>query len=367
MKRSATSGNTLVEENLQYIWILLGVALVFVLLIIGVRISEGMPITIDVENIIFLASVVAIPLVAVNTIYFFKYYGLDFCRNKQHVLALKITGLYLGVILGTLIFEAIYAAYGIIDDDYIVMGSFELSASASEVVSNVFSASFLGIPIFIKQQIRQSSSIALEAKKQELDSAQRLNVQSQLEALQARVNPHFLYNSLNSIASLIHVNPDQAEQMVVSLSELFRYSLNYSNGQLSTIAEEIKMVQTYLGIELIRFGDKLSYNIEVDQGLEQVLIPRFLLQPIVENAVKHGTSKISSGKIIVQVKQEQGSICFSIADNGPDFSDAFEAGYGLKCVTDQLNLLYKNKHVFEMMNTPKKQVRIVLENMLKNA
>ncbi len=367
MKSKATFGKSIIEENLQYIWVLLGFATLVLLLVVGVSISEGKSLALKLDDIIFVASIVVIPLFAVNTIFLFKHFGLPYFPGKRKVLILKMAGLFLGITVGTLVFEAIYTANGIYDDDYIVLGSFTLSTTASEVVSNLFFAALVGIPIFIKQQVRQSSSLALAAKVEELEKANRLNVKSQLEALQARVNPHFLYNSLNSIASLIHINPDQAEEMVLSLSELFRYSLNSGNEQLSTINEEIKMVETYFGIEQIRFGDKLTCHIELDKEIGQVLIPRFLLQPIVENAIKHGTSKIGSGKITVNVRKEEDNIHFEIADNGPNFPNTFEVGYGLKCVTDQLNLLYKDQHLFEMVNTPKKQVKIVLKNILNNA
>lgn len=357
---------TLLQENWQYLRVLMVLAVLSIALVFGVQLAEGIPLELDVNNRIFTLSLLFIPLFAVNIIYYLKTNFIEYCRNPRQVILLKTVGMYVGIISGTVLFEWIYGLYGIIDNDYIVLGPLELSPSVSEVISNAITATIIGIPIFIRQGIKDKANKEIKAKERELEKAHQLNVQSQLEALQARVNPHFLYNSLNSIASLIHINPDQAEQMVLSLSELFRYSLNYSDGQLSTIAKEVKMVETYLGIEMIRFGDQLTCEIDVEPGLEKVLIPRFLLQPIVENAIKHGTSKIKKGSIRLSIARSGNDLEFKVADNGPDFPELFNSGYGLKSVTDQLQLIYEDNHSFELLNSPEKHVRIVLKNVLSN-
>ncbi|MBO6516472.1 MAG: histidine kinase [Bacteroidia bacterium] len=354
------------KENRPYFWIFLSVSVVSILSIWGVQLAEGLPLNLSLYNGLIALSVLFIPLTAVNTIFFLKRSYLKHCTSKAQIIALKSLGLYIGIIAGTVLFELIYAHFGFEDNDYIAFGSFELSPGVSEVVSNLFIATVLGIPVFIRQQARDQSIAELNQKSKELETAHELNTQSQLEALQARVKPHFLYNSLNSIASLIHVNPDQAEKMVLSLSELFRHSLNYSNGQLSTVSKEVKIVETYLGIEQVRFGDQLSCEVKVDESIKNCLIPRFLLQPIVENAIKHGTSKVSNGTIKIYVLQSGNNIEFTVYDNGPNFNDGFDVGYGLKCVTDQLNLLYKDKHSFMMLNEPSKHVKIILQNAIDN-
>lgn len=367
MTASKTHTNPWLKENLQYLWYVLGGTVLMLSLPVVVMSVQDEPVEFSTENIIFFISLTVIPMTTVNTIYLMKRLIVPMIKTQNQVMLVKIIGLFMGAIAATVFFEWVYGLFGIVDDDYIVLGSWTLSPSESEVVSNTINAAIIGIPVFIWQRLKTNADIALEQKKKELVKANELNTQSQLEALQARVNPHFLYNSLNSIASLIHINPDQAEQMVLSLSELFRYSLNYSNGQLSTIAQEVKMVETYLSIELIRFGDKLQCEINVDKSLEQVLIPRFLLQPIVENAIKHGASKLASGSISMEIKRNGPDLVFTIADNGPDFPADFNAGYGIKCVTDQLNLLYNDKHSFAMLNEPEKHVKIILENALNDA
>ncbi len=366
MKDNSSFFQSLLKENKPYFLITLGLVIVTDGIVYIVQYVEGLPLELGLYNSLISLSMIVIPLIAVNLIFLLKYNYLERCKTPAEVFGLKSLGLYVGVVLGTILFEMIYAYFGFEDNDYIVLGSFEFSASTSEVITNIFNATIFGLPIFYRQGVQDKAKKELQRKSEELKSANELHTKSQLEALQARVNPHFLYNSLNSIASLIHINPDQAEKMVLSLSELFRYSLNYSDGQLSTIAHEVKMVETYLGIELIRFGDQLECEIEVDPSIENVMIPRFLLQPIVENAIKHGTSKVSHGKIRVSIKPDQNNIIMEVEDNGPAFPDDFNIGYGTKCITDQLELLYRDQHFFGMLNTPVKHVKIILENALSH-
>lgn len=366
MKKNKIQEPSIVKENMQYLWYILAFALGLDGLILLVQLLDGQAFDFTLYKVLITLSMVFIPLTTVNIIYFFKKYFLHHCQTKSQILLLKVIALFVGVSIGTVIFELIFNHLGFVDDDYIALGSLQFSPSTTEVITNNFIAAFVGIPIFLRQQVKENSKRELEQKTEQLEKVHQLNIQSQLEALQAKVNPHFLYNSLNSIASLIHVDPNKAEQMVLSLSELFRYSLNNSNGQLSTVAKEVKMVETYLSIESIRFGDNLTTTIDVAKGLEQVEIPRFLLQPMVENAIKHGTSKILNGKIELKIFRKNNDLIFTIADNGPDFPTDFDLGYGIKCVSDQLELLYKNKHSFSMLNKPKKKVEIILQNIFTN-
>lgn len=363
MKSNIGTINSWQRENSQYLWVILACAAVLFITTIALRLVDSQKATIYIEDMVYTLSVIFIPLIAVNIIYMLKRFFLKYCGSHTQILMLKVIGLFVGVAIGTVIFEVLYASLGIVDDDYVVLGGYTFSTSASEVITNLFFAVILGLPIFFKQQVSEKAARAIEKKEQQLHKANALNTQSKLEALQARVNPHFLYNSLNSIASLIHINPDQAEQMVLSLSELFRYTLNQDSGRLSTIAEEAKMVETYLGIEQIRFGDNLKCEINIDESLHNIQIPKFLLQPIVENAIKHGTSKVTKGHIRLEISRNTKDLVFSISDNGPAFPEEFTTGYGLKSVSDQLNLLYKDEHVFELLNEPEKMVKIVLKNI----
>ncbi len=201
----------------------------------------------------------------------------------------------------------------------------------------------------------------LQEKELELSRQKELKFKSDLNALQARINPHFLYNALNSIASLAHTDAKRTEHMAMSLSKLFRYNINKDNGMEATLKEEAEMTEVYLEVEKIRFGEKLNYTIELEESLNSVKVPKFILQPLVENAVKHGISQISTQGIIkIRIFELGGKIIIEVYDNGPAFPGGLMTGYGLQNTYEKLSLLYKKPFDIEFINNPEKMIRIIL-------
>lgn len=197
----------------------------------------------------------------------------------------------------------------------------------------------------------------------ELAKMKELKNQAELNALHSRINPHFLYNSLNSIAVLAHINPEKTENMAIGLSELFRYSINKENKTFVTVDEELEMVKKYLEIEENRFEDKLIYQIVVDEKTKETLIPKFLIQPLAENAIKHGLSKIKEiGKITIEVKQLEKELIITIFDNGPDFPEEPVSGYGLQNLNDKLQIIYGDKAFINWENGENKHFRITIKD-----
>lgn len=230
----------------------------------------------------------------------------------------------------------------------------------------------LGVANLIYYLTRQGRQLSRKISEQEyqLLSLEKLKTRAELNALQARINPHFLYNSLNSIASLVHENPDKAEEMTVLLAKLFRYTTGRTDDEyFDTIANELEMVGTYLQIEQVRFGDRLNFRVQVDDpALEILTIPKFLLQPLVENAVKHGISKLSGeGKIRVHIYEEGNWLFLCVHDNGPAFQEEGAAGYGLRSIREKLHLLYQDDASVEMLNQPAKHVCIRLKKERLNS
>lgn len=231
-----------------------------------------------------------------------------------------------------------------------------------QLVANCVLGLFFIIPILIRDSRRQGRNLMLKSKELEIQKLKELKVKAELETLQAKINPHFLYNSLNSIASLIYSRPEAAESMVLGLSDLFRYSINAQGENLSTVESELQMVRTYLEIEQHRFGDNLTYQLEVEDKVRLKSIPRFLIQPLVENAIKHGIAKITKGLLRVQVKEmAEGGVEILVYDNGPAFSKELNTGYGLKSIQDKLDLLFPGKSSFQLNNGSEKHVRITLK------
>lgn len=199
-------------------------------------------------------------------------------------------------------------------------------------------------------------------KKLSMAYANEKESKAELNAIQSSVNPHFLYNALNSIAALAKEDPERTEKMTLALSEFYKYNTNREEKELSTINEELEMIRTYLEIEKIRFEDRLQYEFDVEERVGTQMIPHFLVQPIVENAIKYGydkkTDKIS---VMIKVRRAEGGIETSVFDNGEAFSEAMQKGFGLKSVTNKLNLLYPESHELSFVNLPKKHVRILLK------
>ena len=213
---------------------------------------------------------------------------------------------------------------------------------------------------------RQSKQISRKISDQEFQllNLEKLKTRAELDALQARINPHFLYNALNSIASLVHEDPDKAEEMTLLLSKLFRYTTGRNTEDyFDTIENELQMVQTYLQVEKVRFGERLQFHVEVsDPALNDLNVPKFILQPIVENAIKHGISKMADqGKIVVKIYEEDGWLHLCVHDNGPFFSDTMGAGYGIRSIQDKLKLLYGDNAKVELHNEPNKSVNISIQ------
>ncbi|RZK17261.1 MAG: hypothetical protein EOO43_13665, partial [Flavobacterium sp.] len=153
---------------------------------------------------------------------------------------------------------------------------------------NIFITLVIGTLILLYHFQRINAEGLLRAKEMDLVKLNQSKTQAELQALQSKINPHFLYNSLNSIVSLIHENPDKAEEMTLKLSKLFRYSINSQKENFCSIKEEVEILNTYLDIEKVRFGNRIHFIIDVPKEFEHILVPRFLLQPMVENALKHG-------------------------------------------------------------------------------
>lgn len=228
-------------------------------------------------------------------------------------------------------------------------------AWAPVAIANVF--------YFLSREGRQISR-KISDQEYQLLNLEKLKTRAELDALQARINPHFLYNSLNSIASLVHENPDKAEEMTLLLSKLFRYTTGRKTSDyFDTIENELEMVETYLQVEKVRFGDRLRFTVEVEEeSLKNLQVPKFILQPIVENAIKHGISRMADqGNIVVKIYEKDQWLHLCVHDNGPAFSETLGAGYGMRSIQDKLKLLYGDSARLELHNQPHKSVNIAIQ------
>jgi|GEM_PF-957019 len=236
------------------------------------------------------------------------------------------------------------------------------------VISNsVYLASATGIVYGVINYLDIERKRKFDEKELELSRLRELKTKAELDALHSKINPHFLYNALNSIADLSVTDGKRGRKMTIALADLFRYSINYSDNNYSTVKDELAMAEVYLQIEKIRFEDQLNYAIQADEETGHYLIPRFLLQPVVENAVKHGlkaTGKLT--EISVEVKLDGEGLVVHVADNGPAFPDEINPGYGFKSLFDKLDLLFPGLYAVQFSNDPRKQVSVHINKLMKD-
>ncbi len=201
----------------------------------------------------------------------------------------------------------------------------------------------LGISLFQDLRYRlQAADLALRTKEVEQERAYKLLAEARLSSLESSIHPHFLFNTLNSIAALIPRDPARAEDTVGKLASLLRFSLNAQHNGLVPLEQELKVVRDYLEIEATRFGQRLRYQIHVPASLYSVRVPALSLQILAENAVKHVAAQRTEGASIEVSAQREGNVIFLVvADDGPGFSlGAVAPGHGLGNLVARLEILF---------------------------
>jgi hypothetical protein len=176
------------------------------------------------------------------------------------------------------------------------------------------------------------------------------NAEAQLIALRAQINPHFLFNTFNSITELIHIAPQKAEEALEKLAFIIRYTLKVSNQTFVPLADEMLLVQTYLAIEQIRFGeDRLVYQIQWPQDLGKIPVPALVIQTVVENCIKHGISKITKqGVVTISGLLVNNALVLEIYDNGPGIDlERIDKGTGLKNIIERMSKIYNQQDKIE--------------------
>ena len=172
-------------------------------------------------------------------------------------------------------------------------------------------------------------------------------LKSELSAIKAQLNPHFLYNVFNTINASVPPGQDKTRTMIAQLSDLFRYQLRASQEELVTLGEELEFVTKYLDLEKARYGDRLALNFNVDKALYKEKIPPMLLQPLVENSIKHGLSSIiEGGSISISIFKRGDKLMFELADTGIGIKDkeaAFTKGIGLANTQLRLQKMYQSQ------------------------
>jgi two-component system LytT family sensor kinase len=221
-------------------------------------------------------------------------------------------------------------------------------------------AMVVGIPLKIWNAIRIEQS---------LEEQKRLLLEARLDALQRQINPHFLFNTLNSIASLVRFRPEQARELIVKLANILRKMLN-EHDAFVPFRDELATTDDYLSIEIARFGaEKLSVAREIDPETLEIPVPSMLLQPLVENSIKHGLEpRIAGGVITLRSRIEHGKLVIEVEDDGVGIAPGRAhssgvlqgTGIGMKNVRERLDVLYGDAALFDITSRPGRGTKVTL-------
>ncbi len=207
---------------------------------------------------------------------------------------------------------------------------------------------------------------AAEREKENIERARREArlvkqlVEAELRALRAQINPHFLFNSLNSVAALIVADPRAAEEMIIRLAKIFRHVLTYHDRPFSSVNEEISFLETYLEIEKVRFGERLQVHFDVQEAVAQLSVPTLILQPLVENSIKHGLGpKVGENQLTIRARKQMDYLELTVEDNGVGasaprkLSERNSTGLGLRNVEERLQTVYHGNARFSFESEPR--------------
>ena len=237
---------------------------------------------------------------------------------------------------------------------------FSMDSSNLWVEAAIYAASAMAIGI----ELKIFNSVRIQIK---LEEQERLLLQARMAALQNQINPHFLFNTLNSISSLVRFDPDTAREMIVKLATILRRLL-HSTDSFVPLREEVEFIDNYLDIEVVRFGrDKLKVIKDLDPVSLEAMVPSMLLQPLVENSVKHGLSnKVEGGTIRIETRVAAGRLHLRIEDDGvgiPEHKLArmLESGIGVSNVRERLRVLFGSNYRMWIDSQPGGGTRIAIE------
>jgi two-component system, LytTR family, sensor kinase len=202
----------------------------------------------------------------------------------------------------------------------------------------------------------------LQAARTRATDLERQLAVSRLDALRMQLHPHFLFNSLHTIASLIGDQPNTARRMVVALGDFLRLTLKDGNGPVRSLGQELEFTDLYMSIEKLRLGERLILDYDIEPQATKAEVPQLLLQPLFENAVRHGASRISGTcKISFRAHRENGRLNLSLENDGPQISapaDVSKNGVGLSNTTARLRLHYRDDFTLQYTDRPQGGARV---------
>ena len=263
--------------------------------------------------------------------------GLYLVKPKRHLIELfviitaMIVGSLIGALLGSIatgIHPSIFLQYGFAIRPVI------LGLLFGSIISYFFSS---------RERISQTEILVQEERIKRLTSEKKA-VESNLRLLQAQIEPHFLFNTLSNILSLLETDLDKGKCMLEDLIHYLRMALSKTRGDTTTIGQEMEMIRAYMNIFKVRMGERLRYKVDVPDKINDIPFPPMLIQPLVENAIKHGLEpKIEGGEVFIHGEENEEILRLEIADTGVGFYEDGNFGTGLSNIRERLISLYGDK------------------------
>jgi two-component sensor histidine kinase len=230
----------------------------------------------------------------------------------------------------------------------------------------IWLGTFIGIVLVI-HLTHQAVSFYRELREKDVleEKLKTLAAQAELKALRAQINPHFLFNSLNTVASLVSIDPAKAEEAVERLADIFRYALSASDKEFVTLRDELDFIDAYLEIEKTRFADRLKVTTDLPSKILDTPVPSLILQPLVENSVKHGFGENGEMRVEITGYLDGDSVRVAIKDEGKGVSEEIKRGIytngtGLRNINERLQKVYGEDYGLEIKgNRPRGTIAIV--------
>jgi two-component system LytT family sensor kinase len=292
-----------------------------------------------------------------DEIWRFSFFDLSIYRFFKESKNYQRASFHLLFFAGLLVAEALrrgMAKLAAKDVFLLIPSTSDLPALAAVYLSTLFT-------VFVPLKIWNSAR-----NEKKLEEQERLLAEARLAALTSQINPHFLFNTLNSVSSLIRTDPDQARVMVVRLAKVLRRLLR-KHENFSTLRDELSFIEDYLSIEVVRFGDKLRFEKDVAEDTLDMLVPSMLLQPLVENSIKHGlSSKVEGGTIKIHAHRADSKLSLLVEDDGVGIPESklatlLDRGIGVSNVNERLKVLFGNEYRMWIDSRPGLGTRIQIE------
>ena len=241
------------------------------------------------------------------------------------------------------------------------VGSWSSPYALQSVVIGLFFGVIGSITFILSERIQKLDTEVKQRRLNEVESEKR-EVEAHLRMLQAQIEPHFLFNTLANVSSLIEVDAAQARRLLDRLNDWLRVALARTRSETATVDDELVLLENYLKILAMRFGPRLRWHIDATKEVRAMKFPPMLLQPLVENAIRHGIEpKLGGGQLNILARLEQGRLHLQVDDNGVGLGDQASGGAGLENVRARLQALYGGSATLTLQSNETGGVSSILE------